>query len=699
MAPLDNRQGTYKEPAPAKSPHRRGRRWLVALGIFIAAIVVLISVWDWNWFRPFVEARASAALGRKVTIQHLGLHLGWKPQIVLDGVTVANPDGFPADTKFATADRLAVTLDAMAYLRHRQIVVPAIAITKPVVDAEQRADGSATWDFPSLTGGAKSSGPPPKIGDLQITDGQAHVVIPKLKADFQLAIATQAGGDQSAGAASSGSQIVVDAHGTYSNQPITGHLVGGAVLSLRDKATPYPIDMQLANGPTHVKLAGTVDDPLSFAGAHIKLDLNGPDMALLLPLSGVALPKTPSYDVAGDLDYADKRIRLQNIAGRIGSSDLEGRLSVDPGPQRPVLEADLTSRKVDLADIGGFIGSEPGRQGTPNQTPEQKQAVARAEASPQLLPTKRIDLPKLKAMNVHLKYHAGSIAGRSVPLDNLTATLAIDDGRIHLAPLQVAVGRGQIAADIAVTPTTGSDFHTKADVKMQKVDIGRLLAATHAVNGGGVIGGEASLESDGNSAATIVGQGNGELKLFTAGGNLSALLVDLAGLEFGNAVLSALGVPRRADLQCFVADFALRHGVLDTRTLIVDTSEAVITGAGHVDLGRETLDMTLNTKAKHFTIGSIPTPINIGGRLKSPSIRPAIGPLAVRGGAAVGLGILFPPAALLATIQLGVGNDTGCTQAARKDGAQAAAASANAGAAPNANAVSSKGKVVPKKPK
>ena len=28
-----------------------------------------------------------------------------------------------------------------------------------------------------------------------------------------------------------------------------------------------------------------------------------------------------------------------------------------------------------------------------------------------------------------------------------------------------------------------------------------------------------------------------------AGGNLSALIVDLAGLEFGNALLSALGVP------------------------------------------------------------------------------------------------------------------------------------------------------------
>jgi hypothetical protein len=41
---------------------------------------------------------------------------------------------------------------------------------------------------------------------------------------------------------------------------------------------------------------------------------------------------------------------------------------------------------------------------TPNQTPEQHQAVARAEASPRLLPTKAISLPKLLADDVHLKY-------------------------------------------------------------------------------------------------------------------------------------------------------------------------------------------------------------------------------------------------------------------------------------------------------
>jgi len=680
VAPLDGDvRSTQATGSPTAPRRRRFPRWLMALGVLALAVVLLIVFWDWNWFRPLVEAQASSYLGRKVTVRNLDVKLGWTPQIILDGVTVANPDGFPADSHLVTADRLAVTLDARAYLHNRQIVIPAIAIAKPVIDAEQLADGRATWDL-KLPKSSANAGPPPKIGDLQISDGHAHVVIPKLKADFQLAIATQPAAD------GHDSQIVVDANGTYAQQPVTGRLIGGAVLSLRDKGKPYPINMQLANGPTHIKLDGTLQDPLAFSGADIKLDLAGPDMALLKPLSGISLPATPSYDLAGNLDYADKKIRFREFKGRVGSSDIGGTVSVDPGPSRLVVDGDLTSHKVDLADLGGLIGSQPGRLNTPGQTPAQHAAVAQAEASPQFLPTKKISLPALKAADIHLRYHADSIAGRSVPLDNLTAKADIVDGRITVSPLNFGIGHGQIASDIDLTPTNATEFHTKADIKVQRVDLGRVLAATHLVRGGGIIGGQADIDSTGSSVSTIVGHGNGDLKLFMSGGNLSALLVDLAGLEIGNAVLSALGIPQRATLQCFVTDFALRHGVLESRTMILDTSEAVVNGAGSIDLGRESLDYTLRTEAKHFTVGSLPTPINIRGSFKSPSIRPAVGPLAARAGVAIGLGILFPPAALLPTIQFGVGNNTGCSQIARTDGARVAASKANAGAAPKAAA-------------
>jgi hypothetical protein len=47
--------------------------------------------------------------------------------------------------------------------------------------------------------------------------------------------------------------------------------------------------------------------------------------------------------------------------------------------------------------------------------------------------------------------------------------------------------------------------------------------------------------------------------------------------------------------------------------------------------------------------------------MKHPSVFPAVGPLALKGGAAIGLGVLFPPLALLPTIRLGLGDENACT--------------------------------------
>ena len=647
---------------------RRRRRWPIVLAALIAAVVLLVAVWNWDWFRPLVEARASAALGRKVTMTHFGVRLGWHPVVTADGLTVANPDGFPEAPYFAHADRLAVTADARAYLHGRHIVLTRIEATKPDVNALQHADGRATWDFPSLTGGGSSSGGsanPVQIGDLVIDRGRAHVVDPKVRADFGLAIHTVAA------ASGTPAQLVVEADGKYAAQKITGHAVGGALLSLRDAKQPYPVDAHVANGPTKVALRGTVQDPLHFAGTNLKLHLSGPDMELLLPLTGIPIPKTPPYDITGDLSYAARKIRFSDFQGKVGSSDLSGTIAVDPTtPKRPTVEADLRSRLVDLADLGGFVGSQPGRPNTPGQTAAQKQQMARAVASPQLLPTTTISLPKLTAADVHLNYRGQKIEGRSIPFDSIATKLDIVDGRIAVHPVQLGVGEGAISGDIDLTPVSGTEFRTKAAVQFQRVDIGRMLQATHLVRGAGLLGGEVTLNSTGNSVATLVGHGDGEVRLLVSGGNLSALLVDLSGLELGNALLSALGIPNRATLQCLALDMALTRGVLQTRTFLIDTSEADVLGSGSIDLAHERLDMRVQTKSRNFSVGSLPTPILIRGTLKDPSIAPAVGPLALRAGAAIGLGVLLTPlGALLPTVQFGTGskNLNQCEAVVRRD--------------------------------
>ncbi len=638
---------------------KRRRRWPWVLGGVVALLVAAVALFQWDWLIPTVEKQASAALGRPVTLTHLHVRLGWVPHIEAEGVVIGNPEDWHGGGNLATADKLSVDVDAMAYIHGRQIVIPDITVDHPQVDAQQLADGKNNWTFPS-SGNAPSTSPAPKIGNLQINDGHAHVVSAKLRADFNVEIATKDAEGDKLGQPAQPSQIVASAKGTYAKQPILARFTGGALLSLRDDATPYPINLQIDNGPTKVSLVGTVKDPLAFAGADLKLNIAGPDMSLLLPLTGIAIPKTPAYSIAGSLDYAAGSVRFAHVAGKVGSSDLEGEFGIDTTQQRPVLTADLQSRLVDLKDLGGFIGAQPGdaSKGT--------KAAAPAANTGRVLPNDPISLPKLNVADVHLKYRAGRIEGRSQPLDNMRADLNIVNGEVKLTPLAFGLGKGQITSTIDLAEQ-GQGVKANVATDFQRIDIGRLLASAGAGQGAGIIGGRAVIQGTGRSFAEILGHGNGELKLYMgSGGNLSALLVDLSGLEFGNALLSALGVPSRTKINCLITDLTLQQGLATMRTMFLDTDEARTVGKGTLSFYNEALGLQLNTDPKHFSVGTLNAPINITGTFAAPHVRPDVAVVAEKAGAAIALGVVLTPlAALLPTIQLGTGEDGACSGALR----------------------------------
>ncbi|MDB5416445.1 MAG: rane assembly protein AsmA [Rubritepida sp.] len=661
-------------------------RWLGGAAL---VLVVLVLLFRWDWLIPMVEARASAALGRPVSIAHLDVKLRRVSEITLTDLRVANPDGFPAEPPLAQVARTVVHIDTWALLRHGSVIVPSVAFEQPAVQALGNPDGTNNFTFPALAGPKPEgeSAPGPQIGRIAIAEGRAHVNLQRLAADFNLQIATTEteGQDPS---------ITVRAEGTYAAQPITGEVTGGAILGLRDTERPWPIRGTVANGPTRVTLEGTVQDPLTSRGADLRLTWEGPNMALLLPLTGIAIPPTPAYRIAGRLDFSAERIRFHEIQGLVGRTDLNGDIVVVPEAARPASEIplapatqapgrqaaaaparprratpdsaanladrmpesagrrpdvtiNLNSRRVDLRDLGGFIGAAP------------QQGVSNAPTG-RTIPDTPTSIPRIRAADIHLVYHGQRIEGRSMPLDNLRVAMDIVDGVIQLHPVSFGVGTGQIAATGTLTPQEDGALRAEANVEFQRVDISRLLGATGVAQGNGTLGGRARLTSTGRSTAELLARGDGAVTLSMAGGNLSALLVDLAGLRIGNAILSALGLPNRTRIECFIADLGMQRGVLNARTVLLDTSDVLITVTGTVDLARERLATRITTESKHMSVGVIPSAILVDGSFTDPRILPEVLEFGMRGGLAAALGIVTLPLALLPTIQFGIGDDPRC---------------------------------------
>ena len=645
----------------------RIRLWPFLVGVPIVAIVLLVVFWQWDWFIPFVDARASATFGRKVTMSHLHVRLGWVSTATLDDPVLAEPDGFPDDKPFATARTLAISADVMQYIRTRTLVLPLIAVDGGQVEAVGLADGRNNWtlgdtkpadDKPADDSKAKGGGLLSRVGDLRITDSHVQFTDPKLKAALALDVNTREASGET------GPRIVATAKGRYSDQPITGGLVAGALLSLEHRTEPYPIDLHVENGPTKVTLVGTVDDPLHFEGAKLKLGLSGPDMSLLFPLTGIPIPETPAYSIAGNLAYdAGKRtVQFNQFAGKVGESDLEGTVDVALAGAKPVVDMNLTSRRVDLADLGGFIGTTPGRaSASAHEAPETRARAATAEKKGHFLPDKPINVPEIKAADLHVQYSGKQIINKYVPMDNLEFHIDVVDSKINVHPLRFGLGNGEIVANIDIdTPVK----RIATDVAFRNLSLAKIMAATHSFAGDGTITGEAKVDGAGTSVAALMGSGNGGLKLsMSGGGELSALLLNIAGLEFGQAILSAIGLPQKAKVQCFVSDFVLNDGLMQTKVFLLQTSESRSTATGDINFKNEKLNLALTTRSTHFSIGSLPGPIDIGGTLSSPSVLPGAEVVA-RTGAAVGLGLLAAPLALLPTIQFGTGEGDACAKAA-----------------------------------
>lgn len=634
-------------------------RGLRVLGLVLAGVAVLIggtALFAGPIARPFVESALAEALGRPVAIGRL--HLASRDGAIVataEDLVLGNPAGFPAEASpwLAHIPRAVAQVEPGAWLRQGVLVVPRLELDRPRVEARGLADGRANYVFagPPPPGEAAPDAAGPRIGALIVREGSGRVAIARLAADVELALATIDPPGEAP-------RLAGTAQGTYAGQPIDARFDGGALLALGEAEAPWPLRLAVANGPTELLLEGTLREPLALRGAELRLALAGPDMALLAPLTGVPFPRSAPFRLAGRLDYAAGRVRLTQAEGQVGRSDLSGAVMVTIGRDRPVVAAELRSRRVDLRDLGGFVGATPGEA--------RAGPSGGAGAGAFVLPRAALDLPKLQAADVHLDYVADGIEGRRMPFDSLATQIDIVGGVVDVKRLVFPIGGGELAARLLLTPE-GEALHAKGEIELRRVDFSRLMQAA-GVRGSGRLGGVGRIEGRGRSVAEILARGQGGVTLVMVGGTLSAFLVDLSGLRFAKALLSALGLPEREPIECLVAEFALGRGTLQARTLLLDTESAIVSGEGRITLPDERLDLRIRTSSKQPTIGALPTPVAITGTLADPAAAPEVGELAARAGAAAGLAALLPPLALLPTIQLGAGENSQCERLQERRG-------------------------------
>jgi uncharacterized protein involved in outer membrane biogenesis len=143
-------------------------------------------------------------------------------------------------------------------------------------------------------------------------------------------------------------------------------------------------------------------------------------------------------------------------------------------------------------------------------------------------------------------------------------------------------------------------------------------------------------------------------------GEISNILLEFIGLDGGEVIKFFIEGDRNVKLLCAAAAFEVKQGLMNSKTILLDTTDTVIHGTGQVNLANETLDITLKPEPKDRSILSLRSPLKIGGTFASPSAGPDKLALGARAGAVIALGLLNPLLALAATIETGPGKDADC---------------------------------------
>jgi uncharacterized protein involved in outer membrane biogenesis len=158
----------------------------------------------------------------------------------------------------------------------------------------------------------------------------------------------------------------------------------------------------------------------------------------------------------------------------------------------------------------------------------------------------------------------------------------------------------------------------------------------------------------------MLGTSDGEAQLGMGKGQVSNLLMEFAGLDIAESLKFLVQGDKRIPIRCAFGDFVVKDGVATTRSLAFDTTDTLVVGEGAIDMRNETLDLTLRPRPKDRSLFSFRAPLLVGGTFKDPSFRPDVKRVGLRAALAITLGNIAPPAALLATLELGPGDDARC---------------------------------------
>lgn len=663
-APAQERARPWGSEARAAPSHRRRHHWLA---VAISALATLIGLIFLLWLllfvtkgrflkRPF-ERIASSYTHRQVRVAG-DFNLYFDPitlKFLAEGLTVSNPGWASKPNLFQSklVDTRIETIPLIFGTRH----LAWLELADGAVDLEwDKAHQHNTWTF----GAPETKGQPfhmPLIRRARVTGTTARYRDPRMQfiADvaFDAVRATNSRFDN---------VIRFTGQGSLRGEPFT---LSGQQTSPNELVAGGRNQFVLhADGTrTHLDISGTLAEATQIDGADLSVAVRGQNLRNLFDLVGLAVPDTRAYRLTSHLTKQGDDYRFTRLAGRYGNSDLEGSFTVTvpaAADARTRLTADLSSRHVDIVDVGPFVGYNP----TALAAKGAKAAVQQTGGVPHILPDAPLRIDAIRGFDAHVRYKVATITQPFVPVSNIVLGLDLDHALLKLDPLNFDLAGGHVSSKITIDarrPAVVTDY----DVHLSPTPIGKLFYKTGVEDAGttGVITARAKLRGTGNTLRDSLANSNGRIAIILPHGTFWTKYIQLSEFDLGVFLQKLLEdkLKKPVEVNCGLIGFTVRDGIAAADPILIDTTKNVMTAKGGFSFRDESIDLAFRADAKKFSLFSGQSPVGIGGHFADPKMQIITPALLARAGVGVALGVVASPvAALLAFVDPGDAKAAAC---------------------------------------
>jgi uncharacterized protein involved in outer membrane biogenesis len=388
----------------------------------------------------------------------------------------------------------------------------------------------------------------------------------------------------------------------------------------RDRSGMRFRDVVAELGDYHAEVDGTLGEPPTLAGTDLDFRVSGPDPSLISELADLPpLPREP-LEVSAHLDGSAERFRVQRLDLRLGRSDVTGELSVDLRGERPHLEGELVSERLDLTPL--LADDLEGPQPEPVK-------------GDLLISDEPLDLALLDEIDVDVRWSIAEALDPRAALGNIEVHGRLRDGGLTLGPVKAEGYGGRYLGELSLRPEDGI-YRFAATGNAEQARMG-LLAYTGDPGEIAPVDLELELSGRGASLHEIASSVNGTLLIAQGPGRIDNSILTRMSADPLSKLYGTLNPFTKeepyTELQCSVTWVELQDGVARIEPLALRTDKMVVLAKGQIDFETERLKIDWATKPRKgvgLSAGSIANEyVKLGGTLSNPVI--TVSPLKAAG--------------------------------------------------------------------